>query len=145
MTIQLAHHVESNLPNDLIFIQEPNYAEKVVVQKNIEQIKAASNSDSCIYKLLLAKIQLTIVLLRTFQIIMLQIYYFFALKYQPTNKIIKEKLVDINQNFTPPSHVCIILNENLKDKEKIYQTFYLIADALSLIGVKNLSFYQFDG
>ena len=75
MTSQLAHNVEQNLRNDLILIQEPNYSEKVLVQKKIEQIKAATNSDSCIYKFLLAQIQLTIVLLRSIKIILLQIYY----------------------------------------------------------------------
>lgn len=119
-----------------------------------------------LYILVLHLLKSIIVLYKILRVYVLQFYYFSYLNYEKLLKYLNiDNIYDgwksqksknfltkcSNQNndillsFTPPTHVCVILNEDIQNYEDIYSTFSFIVDYLANIGVDMITFYKFNG
>jgi dehydrodolichyl diphosphate syntase complex subunit NUS1 len=110
------------------------------------------------YKFLLNLTLFLLVLSQTFKVYFLQLSYAILIKYERMKLYFanKDQLLNSNRNeqflklakdrrLQSPTHVCVILNEQIGDVRIILKTFHFIAEFLDACGVKYLTFYKFDG
>lgn len=139
-----------------------NHNKKLMNDKNISNSKFRIRKDNVtkhnLYIFLHRLLTFFILFIQSSKLILIQITNFIEihlkiiksrLRYLFTEKnasLIEQKpIVDMNDNFIVPKHVCIILNEMIDDTDLVYEKLLLIAQYMSKLDFEFLSFYQFDG
>jgi hypothetical protein len=110
-----------------------------------------------IYIYLLRLIKFIILFIQSLKLLLNQLSNFMAINYEKLKVKLKNnksnevslfdqnKIVDINDNFIIPKHVCVVLNEIIDNEEIVYEKLFLIAQYMFKLNFEYLSFYQFDG
>lgn len=112
---------------------------------------SSSNFKLTFYKFLLSAIKFAILFAQMFQIYLFQFIYFIRIQYE--QKIQRRYFDNGNRSdvannlssLVAPTHVCVILNQDERQIEIIYDKLSLMAEFFSSRGVKYLSFYKFEG
>jgi hypothetical protein len=138
---------ESNQSN----VKKETLASNTNTNTNLKQHSPSNASTSfklTLYKFLLSAITFTILFAQMFQIYLFQFIYFIRIQYEQkvhrrffnttTNNVEHDRLIS-------PTHVCVVLNQDIRDQEIIYDKLSLVAEFFSAKGVKYLSFYKFEG
>jgi hypothetical protein len=118
-------------------------------QNNHSSSNASASFKLTLYKFLLSAITFTILFAQMFQIYLFQFIYFIRIQYEQkvhrryfntttTTNVEHDRLIS-------PTHVCVVLNQEIRDQEIIYDKLSLVAEFFSAKGVKYLSFYKFEG
>ena len=113
--------------------------------------QASSNFKLTFYKYLLSAIKFAILFAQMFHIYLFQFIYFIRIQYE--QKVKRRYFDNGNRNdvandlssLVSPTHVCVVLNQDERDIEIIYDKLALVAEFFSLRGVNYLSFYKFEG
>lgn len=110
--------------------------------------QSTTNFKLAFYKFLLSAIKFAILFAQMFQIYFFQFTYFIRIQYEQKiqRRYFDNSINDNNKNkLVSPTHVCVVLNEDVRDSEIIYDKLALVAEFFALRGVKYLSFYRFEG
>lgn len=102
-----------------------------------------SQTERSVYKLCLSLIIFSITQIQAFKCFFVCVLSSIAW-YLDQLKVILKINKSVPENLSIPKSICVILDEDV-EKDKLYDLFCLITDVFSSMGVKNLSFYKFQG
>ncbi len=119
-------------------------------QNNHSSSNASASFKLTLYKFLLSAITFTILFAQMFQIYLFQFIYFIRIQYEQKvhRRYFNTTTTTANvehDRLISPTHVCVVLNQEIRDQEIIYDKLSLVAEFFSAKGVKYLSFYKFEG